>query len=291
MRPSSGNPHPIGASTVGDAIDEALRRLRPITERPRLEAEVLLAHLLGRTRVALLAHPEIPLTETRLRRYFALVDRRAEGEPLPYLTGEIEFFGLPFTVTPEVLIPRPETEQLVDLALRWMKSHPVQEVVDVGTGSGCIAVALAVRAPDVRIYATDLSVAALEVARTNAERHGVARRITFLHGDLLAPLLGPVDLIVSNPPYVANREWETLPPSVRQEPREALLAGPEGLDVLRRLLSQAGEALRPDGLLLVEIGEHQGAAVQALARRTFPEAEVQVLPDLAGKDRVLRVGV
>lgn len=275
--------------TVGEALTWATRLLRPLTSSPRLEAELLLAHLLQRARPYLLAHTEASLTPEQAATYAAHVARRAGGEPLPYITGYMEFYGLDFTVTPAVLIPRPETELLVKEALRWLQDHPQATAADIGTGSGCIAVTLAVQAPALRLIATDCSTAALTVARANAMRHGVAGRITFLEGDLLAPLPAPVELLVSNPPYVAEDEWDTLPPSVQREPRLALHAGPEGLDALRRLLAQAPASLRPGGLLLVEIGERQGAAARSLAQAAFPHADLRILTDLAGKERVLRV--
>jgi release factor glutamine methyltransferase len=259
------------------------------TDRPHVEAELLLAHLLHQPRAYLWAHPEATLTPQQAADYAACVQRRAAGEPLPYITGQIEFFGLMFTVTPDVLIPRPETETLVEAALAWLTAHSDAVAVDVGTGSGCIAVALAVHAPSLRLYATDISPAALQMARANAERHEVAERITFLEGDLLIPLPEPVHLIVSNPPYVADDEWDALPLSVQQEPRLALLSGADGLDAIRRLLAQAQSRLVPGGLMLVEIGERQGVATQALARAAFTRADVSILPDLAGKDRVLEI--
>lgn len=269
----------------------ASAQLAPYIDRPQVEAELLLVHVLAQPRAYLWAHPEAILTPQQAADYAAWVQRRAAGEPLPYITGQIEFFELMFTVTPDVLIPRPETETLVEAALDWVKAHPDAVAVDVGTGSGCIAVALAVHAPSLRLYATDISPAALQVARANAERHNAAERITFIEGDLLAPLPEPVGLIVSNPPYIAENEWDALPLSVLQEPRLALLSGADGLDAIRRLLAQAQTRLRPGGLTLVEIGERQGKAAQALAQAAFPNAAVAILPDLAGKDRVLKISI
>lgn len=272
--------------TVGAALREGAALLASVTETPRLEAEVLLAHVTGLTRTALLAHPERLLTADEHTRYQDLLARRRADVPLPYLTGKVEFFGLEFIVTPEVLIPRPETETLVDRALE----KAPRTVVDVGTGSGCVAVALAVRLPRARIYATDLSRAALGVAATNARRHGVADRIHFLQADLASPLRGPVDLVVSNPPYVAEEEWASLPESVREhEPRLALDGGPGGLRVIRRLLADAARLLRPGGALLMEIGAGQGLSVAALAQAAFPTAYIRIHPDLAGQDRILEV--
>jgi release factor glutamine methyltransferase len=278
--------HPCPISDIAAALREGAAALAPVTDMPRLEAEVLLAHATGLTRTTILAHPERPLSPDERARYGDLLDRRAAGIPLPYLTGRAEFFGLDFVVTPDVLIPRPETEALVELALE----RGPRTVVDVGTGSGCVAVALATRLPRARIYATDLSRAALRVAAENARRHGVANRIHFLQADLASPLRGPVDMLVSNPPYVAEEEWASLPESVREhEPRLALDGGPGGLRVVRRLLADAARLLRPGGVLLVEIGAGQGPEAAALARAVFPPARVQIYPDLAGRDRVLEV--
>jgi len=185
-----------------------------------------------------------------------------------------------------VLIPRPETETLVDLAL----AHRPMTVVDVGTGCGCIAISLAVRLPRATICAIEISPAALAVAWRNVERHGVAARVHLMLGDVLTPCPGPVDLIVSNPPYVPTGECTALPVSVRNhEPRPALDGGPDGLALTRRLLAQAPAVLRPGGALLIEIGADQGDAASRLARTFFPQATIRVHPDLAGRDRVLEV--
>ena len=274
---------------VGEALLWATQRLVHIAESPHLEAELLLVDVRQCDRTILFAHPEWELDPTQVRRYAEAVHRRAEGTPLPYITGHIEFFGLEFAVTPAVLIPRPETELLVDRAMDWLQRHPSRRIADIGTGSGCIAVTLAVMRPELHIAAGDISAAALAVAQTNAQLHDVASRVTCIQADLLAPFSGPLDLILSNPPYVAAAEWELLPDSVRREPRSALLAGPQGLDLIRLLLSQARHRLAPGGCILVEIGEEQENAVQVLAQTTFPKACVIVLPDLAGKPRLLEV--
>ncbi len=273
---------------VGEALRRAAARLRPVADNPALEAEVLLAHLLGRDRTFLWAHPEAPLTPEQVARYTAWVERRAAHEPLPYITGRVEFFGLTLAVTPAVLIPRPETETLVEVALAWARRHPHALAVDVGTGSGCIAVALAVHVPTLHLIATDISAAALHLARRNAQAHHVDGRVRFIQGDMLTPVRRAA-LIVSNPPYVAAGEWEALPPSVKREPRLALWGGDDGLTPLRRLLRQARHRLSPGGLLLVEIGAGQGESARALARAHFPHAHLDILPDLAGHDRVLAV--
>jgi release factor glutamine methyltransferase len=279
---------------IGQALQEATDSLRAVASAPHLEAEVLLSYVLDTSRTVLSAHPEYALTADQLSSYQALVQRRVSNYPLPYLTGSVEFYGLEFEVTPDVLIPRPETETLVDLAL----ARRPTTVVDVGTGSGCIAVSLAVHLPDATIYAIDVSAAALAVAQRNAERHGVAERMVLLVGDVLSPRPGSVDLIVSNPPYVRSGECASLPASIRDhEPRLALDGGADGLAIIQRLLIQAPAVLRsgePEegragGGLLIEIGADQGEAASQLARTFFPQATVRVHPDLTGRDRVLEV--
>jgi release factor glutamine methyltransferase len=257
-----------------------------VADSPRLEAEVLLAEVLQSTRTALLGHPERKLRELELAELESMVDQRAGGYPLPYLIGRGEFYGLDFEVTPDVLIPRPETEVLVDLAIE----RQPRVVVDVGTGSGCVAVAIARNVPQAQVTGVDISRAALGVARRNVERHGVSDRVLLVNGDVLSPRPGPADLIVSNPPYVAAGDRAALPVSVRDyEPWIALDGGPDGLEVVRRLLAQAPAVLPSGGALLVEIGTEQGEAASALARTAFPGATVTVRPDLSGRDRVLEV--
>ena len=300
MIPTTRNQHRVSsikhpAPSIKQALQEAFASLRAITDAPHLEAEVLLSHVLDVSRTALLTHPERILTPDQLSNYQTLTLRRASGYPLPYLTGRIEFYGLEFEVTPEVLIPRPETETLVDLALapRSSSTHfsstPLL-IADVGTGSGCIAVSLAVRLPKAIVYAIEISPAVHAVALRNVERHNVAARVRLLVGDVLTPRPGPVGLIVSNPPYIPTGECASLPASVRDhEPRLALDGGPDGLNVIRRLLAQAPAGLRPGGAVLIEIGADQGEAASRLARTFFPRAAIRVHPDLAGRDRVLEV--
>ena len=288
--------------SVGHSLRRAAAELDSITDVPRLEAEVLLAHALETSRTTLLTHPERILTSGQLSDYRGLIRRRASGYPLPYLTGRVESYGLEFEVTPEVLIPRPETETLVDLAL----ARRPTTVADVGTGSGCIAISLAVHLPEAVVYAIEISPAALAVARRNVERHGVAGRVRLMVGDVLSPRPGPVDLIVSNPPYIPTGECASLPMSVRNhEPRLALDGGSDGLVIVQQLLMQAPAVLhspepvcpehgrgsegRPGGGILIEIGADQGEAASHLARTFFPQATVRVHPDLAGRDRVLEV--
>ncbi|MEE8390027.1 MAG: peptide chain release factor N(5)-glutamine methyltransferase, partial [Anaerolineae bacterium] len=276
----------VKQTLVKQTLQEATTRLRTVTDTPRLEAEILLSHVLTVSRTVLLTHPERPLTPNQLSNYQTIIHRRASGHPLPHLTGRVEFYGLEFEVTPEVLIPRPDTETLVELAL----ARRPATVVDIGTGCGCIAVSLAVHLPRVAICAIEISPAALAVARRNVERHGVTERVRLMRGDVLTPRPSPVDLIVSNPPYISTSECASLPTSVRNhEPRLALDGGPNGLEIVQQLLIQAPAVLNPGGGLLIEIGADQGVAASHLARTFFPRATVRVHPDLAGRDRVLEI--
>ena len=277
------------ARNISQALAKASALLSAVTDNPRLESELLLAHVLQCSRVYLRAYPEDALSEVQARRYTSDVERRVHGEPLPYITGTIEFYGMLFGVTPDVLIPRPETEMLVELASAWLAARRDSVVLDVGTGSGCIAVALAHHAKCRHIYATDISLAALRVAQQNAAQHSVLDKIRFVNCDLIHPIHGPVDVIVSNPPYIAEYEWPEIPRSVHCEPHMALFAGEDGLQIVKRLLHQARARLNADGLMLVEIGAQQGDAALAIAKAAFPNASLQILRDLAGKDRVIRI--
>lgn len=264
-------------------------------DTPSLDTEVLLAHILGHNRAWLYTHPQASPTPGQLDQFYHLLRRREQREPVAYLTGAKEFFGLEFYVNPNVLIPRPETELLVETALELLMAnspliihHSPFTIIDVGAGSGCIAVSLAKNLPAARLAAIDMSAGALDVARRNAIRHGVADRISFLQGDLLQPVAGPVEMIVSNPPYVSRAELAATAPEIRQyEPALALAGGDDGLDVIRVLLAQARQKLKPGGWLLVEIGATQGAAVTRLAQKQFPRSQFHIKKDLAGLDRLL----
>jgi release factor glutamine methyltransferase len=232
------------------------------------------------------------MSERRLESYRTLVSRRSEREPVAYIVGHKEFFGLDFTVTPSVLIPRPETELLVETALDIAEaiSCPSLTVADVGTGSGVVAVTLARHLPRAQVVATDISSNALGVARQNAMRHHVADRVFCVQGNLLAPVCGPFHLIVANPPYLRQAELAAAPPEVgRWEPPSALNGGTDGLKVIRRLLQVSPGLLHGGGALLVEIGAEQGAEVLSLARGHFPRGDVDVAKDLANRDRLLVV--
>lgn len=265
----------------------------PHPERARLDAEQILLHILrridpGRNRAWLLAHAGDPTGSDARIQFKVLLERRMRGEPIQYITGEAEFYGLPFGVTRDVLIPRPETEHLVErvLALAAEFGHP--RIIDIGTGSGAIAVALAHHLPQASITAIDLSPAALAIARENAALNAVDARIRFLCGDLLAPVVEErFDLIVSNPPYVAETDRASLSVEVRDhEPALALFAGTDGLGVYRRLISTAFGAVAPGGLIALEIGAGQSPLVEALLTLAG-FAQIDCTPDLQGIPRVL----
>ena len=259
------------------------------SESPRLDAEVLLAHVRGCQRILLYTAFDAPVGDAERARFRELVKRRGAGEPVAYLVGSREFFSLPFAVSPAVLVPRPETEGLVVRVLDLCKPLDAPRIIDVGTGSGAIAVTLAKHLPRARLVASDVSPAALAVARENARRHGVADRIEFLEGDLLADprAAGPWDVVVSNPPYVRDDEFEALPRDVRlHEPRGALVAGPTGVELIARLAGEAAGRLASGGWLVVEIGPGVVAAAEAALAAVRGLEPAPTLKDLAGLPRV-----
>ncbi len=256
--------------TVAVARAWAIEKLKhERVKSPVLTADLLLGFVLGWDRVRVLSHSEQPVREESWAQFQSLVLRHASGEPLQYLTGEQEFYGLVFRVTPEVLIPRPETEILVETAISLMMSHPHIGIrfVDVGTGSGCIAVSIAHKVSSVMGWAVDNSAAALKIARENANRNGVARRIQYVQADLLEcfPRRPCFDFILSNPPYVTCEEYDSLPRDVRDhEPRNALLGGEYGLEVYRRLIPEVVPRLMASGYVLLELGAGQAEQVRRL---------------------------
>jgi len=276
---------------LAQALHEATEALRAAgIEDARLEAEVLLRHALDLDCAHFYARLQNEMGLDDLVRFRGFLYRRLAREPTAYIVGQREFYGLDLETTPVALIPRPETELLVEEALARARRFERPLIVDVGTGNGAIAVALAVHLPQAVLVAIDLSREALALAVRNARRHGVEGRIIFLQADLLAPLAQPADLIVANLPYVNSRDWEALPPEIREhEPRAALDGGPDGLREIERLLEQAPSCLGPGGSLLVELGPLQAAPALALVRRRFPGAAARILPDAAGLDRLLAV--
>jgi release factor glutamine methyltransferase len=268
-------------------LKQALRRARDVLvenniEDAPLESELLLRHTLKIDRVKLYLELDSELTPRQERAFWRLVQRRLSGEPAAYITGHREFYGLDFRVNPDVLIPRPESELLVETTLAIAKNHPLSVIADIGTGSGALAISLAVNLPQARIYATDISAAALKVARLNCRKHGVADRVHLLEGNLLEPLSEPVDIIVANLPYVRKSELDT-----QSEPPLALDGGADGTETIKQLCRQAGGRLKSGGWLLLEIGQGQGEEINDILHNFFPDDEVKVFPDLAGIERVV----
>ena len=258
----------------------------PHPERARADAELLLLHLLGKDKAWLMTHLYEELATNTAARYIEWLEHRVKGEPIQYITGETEFYGLPFHVTRDVLIPRPETEHLVEKVIKLAAHSHDPRIVDVGTGSGSIAVALANTLQNAHVTAIDLAGSALAVAEENAGCNGV--EIRFLKGDLLAPVAGEhFDFVVSNPPYVPNIDRATLSVEVRDyEPAIALFAGDDGLEVYRRLIPAAFDALVPGGFLVLEIGYGQSPAIEELLSRSG-FAQIEFTPDLQGIPRVV----
>ncbi|UCH86570.1 MAG: peptide chain release factor N(5)-glutamine methyltransferase [Dehalococcoidia bacterium] len=282
--------------TLAEALRCAAKHLAALeileTSNPHLEAELLLQHALGFNRTQLYQRLRDEMPPDKETAYHDLVWRRLCGEPTPYITERTDFCDIELTVTPAAAIPRPETELLVEeasvLAGKRLQDTPSLTIVDVGTGCGAIALALATRLPSLQIIATDISPAALALAQRNAERLGLASSLRFLCTDLLASVRQPVDIVVANLPYVRSAEWKTLPVEIRcYEPREALDGGPDGLRVIDRLLRQAPPLLRSGAALLLEIGYDQGPPVAALASEVFPDAAVEIKKDLASLDRLV----
>jgi release factor glutamine methyltransferase len=305
-------------NSVRSLLKRGIARLREADVSSfTLAAELLLLHVLGRDRTWLYAHPEAMINDADANRFFNLIARRAAGEPTQHLTGKQEFWGLEFEVTPDVLIPRPETEHVIEvaldrLALRELRAGRSQEtdgaglqIADVGTGSGCIAIALAKELPAATFYATDISPSALAAAERNAKRHAVADRIRFQESNLLGacPNSAPpcfvhglpatahetraFDLIVSNPPYIGRREADSLPVEVRDhEPDTALYGGEEGYELYAPLITQAAKLLKPGGILVLELGHNSLPAVQPLLDAAS-WANIGITNDLAGIPRVL----
>lgn len=277
--------------TIAEALREASTRLlKAGVDDPQLEAEVLLCHALGVEREQLFARLQKPLRLGHQASYGAFVDRRLEHEPTAYIIGHKEFFGLDFACSPGALIPRPETELLVETAIEQLRERGPVLAVDLGTGSGAIAVSLAMHLPQARVVAMDISAAALALARSNALAHCVASRIEFVRGSLLQPLSGRLDLIAANLPYIPSRTYNALPPEIREhEPEAALRAGRRGTAMIEAMLAQAFDRLAPEGLLLAEHAWNQGRRLREAAADHFPTADIETRRDLAGLERLLVV--
>jgi release factor glutamine methyltransferase len=274
---------------VQDLLTAAVRRIEPHSETPQLDAQVLLAHVTGKNRAWVAAHPEFEMDAEQVE---LLLKKLERGEPLPYVLGKWEFFGLEFELTNDVLIPRPETELLVETAIAWLKAHPgKRNLVDIGTGSGAIAIAIAKHVPDARILATDISPDALQVAKRNAEKYQVQGQVELVECDLLPTLnaeRSTFNVICSNLPYIPTETLLSLPIFGR-EPTLALDGGADGLEIYRRLFKLVPERLAPEGIMLLEIEATLGMQILSLAYDSFSEVNIHLHKDLAGLDRLLEI--
>ncbi len=276
-------------------IKQALSRARGILAGNNildvpLECELLLRHALKISQTQLYLDLDYELSPKQEDAFRRLIKRRLNGEPTAYITGHREFYGLDFYVDPRVLIPRPESELLVETALGLAQNHPLFTIAEIGTGCGAIAISLALSLPEAKIYATDISAAALKVALLNCQKHGVIDRLYLLQGDMLDPVPEPVDLIIANLPYVEESELAQMS-SAKFEPLLALNGGSDGTEMIRKLCCQVGSKLRPGGCLLLEIGQGQRRAVTAFLHTLFPNGEIKVVPDLSSIDRVINLSL
>jgi len=268
-------------------LDRVRQRIKPHSSTPYLDALVLLSHILERSRSWILAHPNALLSSSQQEKIRLALKKLEQGIPLPYILGTWEFYQLPFKVTPDVLIPRPETELLVDYAREWLGSHPTRRsCADIGTGSGCIPISIAYHIPDAHFAAGDLSLKALKIARMNAAKHKVRENISLFQGHLMQALGGTFDLITANLPYIPRSKLVSLDVYGR-EPTRALDGGREGLKYISSLLHSAPRKLKKGGLILIEIDGSQGKEAYGVGKKCFPQAQVSVSQDLSGKDRLL----
>jgi release factor glutamine methyltransferase len=278
----------MNIATIGEALLQVRKSLSPNSSTPQLDAEVLLAHVLGIGRASLLARTADTLGPGQVRAFEEFAERRAKGEPVAYITGQKEFYGLDLLITRDVLVPRPETESVVEACLETLVSDEVSQLADIGTGSGAILVGVLANRPRISGFGTEISPEALEVARQNCTRHGVLDRATLLLGDLLEPLPGRVKVIAANLPYVSP--GEASPDVATWEPNVAVFGGgDDGTATIRRFLRMAPDYLLPGGTVVMETAYSQGKAVSELARVAFPGASVEVRKDLAGYDRIVVV--
>ena len=284
---SAGTFAPFQTKTVSSALAYISQCIKRVTDTPDLDAKVLLANVMGKDKAWLLAHPEETLTASQNLALAEGLVQLSTGMPMPYVLGKWEFYKLTFRVTPDVLIPRPETELLVETAIEWLRAHPERrQAAEVGIGSGCISVSLAHEVPDVQITATDISPNALTVAGHNIRKHDVEDRVQLHEADLLTDLPGPFDLLCANLPYIPTNQLYKLPVFMH-EPTLALDGGKDGLESIGKLLAQAVDRMNPGGLLLFEIESGHPEEAQTLAAEHFPQAHIEVRPDLAGLPRLL----
>ena len=279
---------------IREVLRKATKKLRKISKRPSLDIEILLAHVLKISKAKLFAYPEKKITKKQHSKFKKLVIRRLQHEPIAYITKNKEFYGLRFYVDKNVLIPRPETELLVESALELVKQLTRKDkrltIADIGTGSGCIAITLAKYTERVRIYALEISDSVLKIAKRNAKKHKVLSKITFLKGNLFEPLKNrKLDIIIANLPYLTTKQWMTLMPDIRKyEPRQALDGGKDGLDYIKKLLSQITETKFPPKAIILEIGgKKEINKIKKLAKSLWPKSQIKVKKDLRKLDRVI----
>ncbi|MBI5037920.1 MAG: peptide chain release factor N(5)-glutamine methyltransferase [Candidatus Kerfeldbacteria bacterium] len=282
--------------TIQRALLNAITTLRPVSTSANLDAEVLLAFVLHKSKTWLLTNPNHTITSAQAARFRSLIQQRKKGMPVAYLIGHKEFYGLDFVVTKSVLVPRPETELLVESVIHQARELEKKigaaklRIADIGTGSGCIAISLAKYLPQSEIFASDISETALNIARKNATTHKLMSRITLLHGNLFSPYARvtkrkPLDIIVANLPYLHKEELA----NVKHEPRTALYGGKMGIEVIDRLLSRATHYLAPHGAILLEIAPAQAGAIEYAAKQQFPGKTIQIIQDLSKRDRVIGI--
>ena len=270
-------------------LKQIQEKLSTYSESPYLDTLVLLGRISSKSKSELMAHPSPELTNSETLSLSSAIGQLQEGIPLPYVLGEWEFFKLLYLVTPDVLIPRPETEGLVELALGWLESHPDHRTcLEIGTGSGCIAISLAKSIPDLQVIATDISPAALDVARENATSHEVLNQIQFLERDMLGGFDQQVDLLIANLPYIPTEKLKKLA-VYRSEPTLALDGGQDGLHYIKEVLKNARQHLNPGGAIFLELDEDCGTAALALGKEVWPGLTLQLSQDLSGQDRYLSI--
>jgi release factor glutamine methyltransferase len=295
MKPTAWQKQDLIANNTSPEFPSLLERIRIEIESQSdssyLDALVLLTHLSGKSKAELLAHPNPELTSNQESQLVSAIEKIKVGVPLPYVLGVREFFGLQFKITPAVLIPRPESEWLVETGINWLRENPSRRTcLDLGTGSGCLAVAAAHSIQDLNIIAVDISYSALLVARENARGHQVQDRIKFITSDLLNGVFLKVDLAIANLPYIPSEKLIGLP-VYRTEPHQALDGGPDGLSYIRDFLEKVPDLINPGGLTLLELDEDRGENALLLAKESLPEAEIHLNQDLAGQDRYLQIKI
>jgi len=266
-------------------------QLNSHSESPYLDSLVLLGHISGKSKSELITHPTPELSASQNQKLSKAINQLQDGIPLPYVIGEWEFYGLRFKLTPDVLIPRPETEGLVELALDWQRENPgKRSCLEIGTGSGCIAISLAKTNPDLKLIATDISSPALKVAKDNAIKHNVQDQIQFLERDLFSGITLPIDLLVANLPYIPSKKLRSLA-VYQSEPVLALDGGQDGLHYIKEVMKEAGQHINPGGAIFLELDEDCGASALSLAKEVWPGITIQLGQDLSGQDRYLSIQI